>query len=131
MSKSSKLVFYVRLSDTNFVQLAVRHTKMLNLMIDAFESFNKCLPRFHLYLQAYGSRPLTESLKTGLIQYYTELIGHCQDSIQFLSSAGISVYILLPNLQEVFLNDFFRKLLSSGKSRPSISPAVGGSTSPP
>jgi hypothetical protein len=60
-------------------------------MIDAFESFDKCLPRFHLYLAEYGSRPLTQSLKTGLVQYYTELIGLCQDSISFLSTSAISM----------------------------------------
>jgi hypothetical protein len=74
-------------------QLALSHRKTLELMVDAFESFDKCLPRFHLYLAEYGSRPLTESLKTGLVQYYTELIGLCQDSISFLSNSAISMHL--------------------------------------
>jgi hypothetical protein len=60
-------------------------------MANAFESFEKCLPRFHLYLAEYGSRPLTESLKTGLVQYYTELIGLCQDLVSILSNSAISI----------------------------------------
>lgn len=60
-------------------------------MANAFESFEKCLPRFDLYLAEYGSRPLTGSLKTGLVRYYTELIGLCQDLISILSNSAISI----------------------------------------
>ncbi len=83
-----------------YSQLALRHTHSLELMVEAFESFDRYLPFFPLYLAEYGSRPITHSSKKGLVEYYTELIGLCQDSISFLGKSALSMASLSTSISQ-------------------------------
>jgi hypothetical protein len=68
----------------------------LECVISAFESFDRALPRFHYYITKFGSRTLSDRLKTSLVKYYAELIGICQDSIKFLKNSTLCKECFLP-----------------------------------
>lgn len=76
------------------LKLATQHSKVLETIVDAFESFDRCLPRFYHYLRRYGSKNLTVNLKKSLVQFYAELIGFCLDTVQFLNVTPLSECVL-------------------------------------
>jgi hypothetical protein len=71
-------------------QLAVRHSKTLESIVDSFEQFDQCLPRFQYYIEAFGSWHSTERFRRSVVRYYAELIKQCQEALHFLRSNQIS-----------------------------------------
>jgi len=91
-------------------------------VIGAFESFDRALPRFHYYIAKFGSRTLSDRLKTSLVKYYAELIGICQDSIKFLKNSTLCKECILPiaaclTLPDNFFIGAFRTYTSQAAKR--------------
>jgi hypothetical protein len=72
------------------VQFAVRHNRTLESIVDAFEQFDQCLPRFQYYIEAFGSWHSSERFRRSVVQYYAEFIKQCQEALQFLRCNQIS-----------------------------------------
>src|SRR5436309_3263348 len=77
-------------SELTFTKLAARHETTLERISCSFETFGRCLPRFHSYIRDYAVCDISDRLKNALVQYYAEVIGHCEDSVQFLQTGPIS-----------------------------------------
>jgi hypothetical protein len=77
-------------SELTFTKLAARHETTLERISCSFETFGRCLPRFYSYIRDYAVSNISDRLKTALVQYYAEVIGHCEDSVQFLQTGPLS-----------------------------------------
>lgn len=77
-------------SELTFTKLAARHETTLERISCSFETFGRCLPRFYSYIRDYAVWSISDRLKTALVQYYAEVIGHCEDSVRFLQTSPIS-----------------------------------------
>jgi hypothetical protein len=77
-------------SELTFAKLAARHETTLERISCSFETFGRCLPRFYSYIRDYAVWNISGQLKTALVQYYAEVIGHCEDSVRFLQTGPIS-----------------------------------------
>ena len=77
-------------SELIFTKLAARHETTLERIRCSFETFGRCLPRFYSYIKDYAAWNISDRLKTALVQYYAEVIGHCEDSVLFLQTGPIS-----------------------------------------
>src|SRR5277367_1249248 len=77
-------------SELTFTKLATRHETTLERISCSFETFGRCLPRFYSYIKDYAVWDISDRLKTALVQYYAEVIGHCEDSVRFLQTGPIS-----------------------------------------
>jgi hypothetical protein len=73
-----------------FTKLAARHEAALERISCSFETFERSLPRFSSYIRNYAMWNISDQLKKALVQYYAEVIGHCEDSVRFLQTGPIS-----------------------------------------
>lgn len=78
-------------ADSRDSKLAYRHNESLEIISDVLERIEQALPRFHEYLKEFGSRSVTARFQDALVVYYSELIGHYQDSIKFLRARPLSM----------------------------------------
>src|ERR1700733_5606158 len=99
------------MNQLTFTKLAARHETTLERISCSFETFGRCLPRFYSYIRDYAVWNISERLKTALVQYYAEVIGHCEDSMRFLQTSPISA-CHLPSLLVPFGHADIRELKS-------------------
>lgn len=58
-------------------------------MLDLLGNFDRCMHRFHFHLED-GAASGSEGFKDALVEFYVELIRHCEDAADFLAISPFS-----------------------------------------